>query len=328
MKRLSVVVPVYFNQETLVDLHARISEQEKALAGRADLEMVFVDDGSEDDSREILRTLAAGDSRVRLVFLSRNFGSFTAILAGLNYATGDAIAIISADLQDPPEMIPKMFVKWENGDKTVMAVRENRMDPWASRLFSKMAYVILRRMALPTMPKGGFDFVLIDRQVRDVLVRIGERNTSLMGLILWVGFQQSQIPYTRSERGGGSSRWTFGKKIKYLIDSLLAFSYLPIRFMSGIGVAIGGVGFVYAVILIVMRFFKAVEVPGWTALMVVTLVLFGFLFLSLGVIGEYLWRTLDESRSRPVFIVAETTGVPGSDSAGVGPNVFPPPPGT
>ena len=314
MKRLSVVVPVYFNQETLVDLHARISEQEQGLAGRAKLEIVYVDDGSGDDSREILRTLAASDSRIRLVFLSRNFGSFTAILAGLHYATGDAIAIISADLQDPPEMIPIMFEKWEGGDKTVLAVRENRMDSWGARLFSKMAYVIIRRMALPTMPKGGFDFVLVDRQVRDVLVQIGERNTSLMGLILWVGFQQSQIPYTRCERGGGTSRWTFGKKFKYLIDSLLAFSYIPIRFMSGIGVVIGGIGFVYAIMLVVMRFFKAVDVPGWTALMVVTLVLFGFLFLSLGVIGEYLWRTLDESRSRPVFIVSETIGVPGTAS--------------
>ncbi len=170
MKRLSVVVPVYFNQETLVDLHARISEQEQGLAGRAKLEIVYVDDGSGDDSREILRTLAASDSRIRLVFLSRNFGSFTAILAGLHYATGDAIAIISADLQDPPEMIPIMFEKWEGGDKTVLAVRENRMDSWGARLFSKMAYVIIRRMALPTMPKGGFDFVLVDRQVRDVLL--------------------------------------------------------------------------------------------------------------------------------------------------------------
>ena len=313
MKRLSVVVPVYYNQQTLVDLHAKISEQEQALKGRAELEIVFVDDGSGDDSRKILRSLAAQDPRIRLVFLSRNFGSFTAILAGLHYATGDCIAIISADLQDPPEMIPQMFEKWEGGDKTVMAVRENRKDSWGARLFSKMAYVIIRRMALPTMPEGGFDFVLIDRQVRDVLVRIGERNTSLMGLILWVGFQQSQIPYTRGVRGGGTSRWTFGKKFKYLIDSLLAFSYIPIRFMSGIGVVIGGTGFVYALVLVIMHFFNAVEVPGWTALMVVTLVLFGFLFFSLGIIGEYLWRTLDESRSRPVFIVDETIGVPDGD---------------
>ena len=313
MKTLSIVVPVYYNRETLESLHTRFCELEHDLPDDTQLEFVFVDDGSGDDSRTILRALAERDKRVHLVFLSRNFGSFTAILAGLNHASGDCIAIVSADLQDPPEMIPAMYRKWLEGDKTVMAVRAKREDSWGARLFSSMAYVILRRMALPTMPKGGFDFVLIDRQVKDVLIDIGERNTSLMGLVLWVGFKQSQIPYTRQERAGGTSRWTFGKKFKYLIDSLLAFSYIPIRLMSGVGIVIGGAGFIYALVLMGMRIFGTLEVPGWTALMVVTLVLFGFLFLSLGVIGEYLWRTLDESRSRPVFIVEETVGFEDDD---------------
>jgi len=317
LKKLSVVVPVYFNQETLEALHAQLQELTTHLPDDVVLEFVFVDDGSADDSRAILRAMAARDKRVRLVFLSRNFGSFTAILAGLNYASGDCTAIISADLQDPPGMIPQMYGRWLAGDKTVMAVRAKREDSWGARLFSSMAYSLLRRMALPTMPKGGFDFVLIDRQVKGVLIRTGERNTSLMGLIVWAGFRQSQIPYTRRERAGGKSRWNFGKKLKYLIDSLLAFSYVPIRLMSAVGIIIGSAGFLYALVLIVMRLFQTFDVPGWTALMVVTLVLFGFLFLSLGIIGEYLWRTLDESRSRPVFIVEETVGIERGTGAGV-----------
>lgn len=309
MKRLSVVVPVYYNAETLEELYRRLCAMHDPLADRTRLEIVLVDDGSKDRSREILERLAARDpGRVRTVLLSRNFGSFNAILAGLTYATGDCIAVISADLQDPPEMIPAMYERWEAGDRTVMAVREKREDPLMTRVFSRISYAILRRLALRDFPKGGFDFVLVDRQVRDIIVGMGERNTSLMGLIVWVGFTQSQIHYTRRGREEGTSRWTFWNKFKYFVDSILAFSYAPMRFMSGVGFLLAFLGLCYALFLIVRRLSFNVMVPGWTALMVVVLVLFGFQFVAMGVTGEYIWRTLDEVRRRPAFIVDRVIG--------------------
>jgi dolichol-phosphate mannosyltransferase len=309
MKRLSVVVPVYYNAATLEMLHERLLKLEGSFPGGVEMELVFVDDGSGDDSRQVLTGIARKDpSHVKLVFLSRNFGSFNAILAGLHYATGDCIAVISADLQDPPEMIPKMFEEWRAGNQTVMAVREKRQDPFFARLFSDMTYAILRKLALPNFPKGGFDCVLIDRKVRDILVDIGGRNAFLMGLIVWVGFRQSQIFYTRQSRAAGRSRWTFSRKVKYFIDSVLAFSYAPIRMMSLAGVGIGLIGFCYAIFLAVEKLAFGIAVPGWTALMVTILVLFGFHFIAMGVIGEYIWRTLDEVRQRPAFIVEEIIG--------------------
>jgi glycosyltransferase involved in cell wall biosynthesis len=317
MKRLSVVVPVYYNEGTLEILYERLCAMHEPLADRAHLEIILVDDGSGDRSREILEGIAARDpGRVRIVLLSRNFGSFNAILAGLAYTTGDCIAIISADLQDPPEMIPTMYERWEAGDRTVMAVREKREDPLLARLFSNISYAILRRLALRDFPKGGFDFVLVDRQVRDIIVDMGERNTFLMGLIVWVGFTQSQIHYTRRGREDGESRWTFWNKFKYLVDSILAFSYAPMRFMSAIGFILAFLGLCYALFLIIQRLTFHVDVPGWTALMVVVLVLFGFQFVAMGVTGEYIWRTLDEVRRRPAFIVDRVIGGAGEKPRG------------
>lgn len=317
VKRISVVVPVYYNEGTLEALYERLCAMHEGLADKAGLEIILVDDGSGDRSREILEGLAARDpERVRSVLLSRNFGSFNAILAGLTYATGDCIAIISADLQDPPEMIPTMYERWEAGDRTVMAVREKREDPLLTRMFSNISYAILRRLALRDFPRGGFDFVLVDRQVRNIIVDIGERNTFLMGLIVWVGFTQSQIHYTRRSREDGESRWTFWKKFKYLVDSILAFSYAPMRFMSAIGFLLAFLGLCYALFLIIQRLTFHADVPGWTALMVVVLVLFGFQFVAMGVTGEYIWRTLDEVRRRPAFIVDRVIGGDGEKPRG------------
>lgn len=319
LKQLSIITPIYYNEATLQALYTRLLDLDGKFSEDVRLELIFVDDGSQDKSREILTEIARRDpDRVKLVFLSRNFGSFNAILAGLHYATGDCIAIISADLQDPPEMIPAMFEQWRAGNQTVMAVREKREDPFLTRLFSKFTYAVIRRLALRDFPKGGFDFVLIDRKIRDIIVDMRERNTFLMGLIVWVGFRQSEILYTRQVRVGGRSRWTFGKKIKYFIDSLLAFSYAPMRIMSVTGVIIGLLGLCFAIFLIIAKLSLAIVVPGWTALMVTILVLFGFQFVALGVIGEYLWRTLDEIRRRPAFIVERLVGLEPRTGHGAG----------
>lgn len=308
MPTLSVIVPVYFNESSLQELHQRLSSAIAEAGLESDAELIFVDDGSADASRETLRAIANSDPRVKCLFLSRNFGSFTAIRAGLSHSSGRCALIISADLQDPPELLTEMLQRWREGMHTVMATRDSREDPLLERALASMAYRLLRATALPSLPEGGFDFVLIDRKVIDSVNQISEHNTTLMGLIAWMGFTQSSIPYHRGSRSGGKSRWTFWKRFKYLLDSLLAFSYVPIRLVSGAGAILALGGFLYAFALIVLKMTQGIDTPGWTALMVAVLILSGFQLFALGFIGEYLWRALAESRRRPLFFVAESIG--------------------
>lgn len=298
MSELSVVVPVYNNALNLPDLFPAL---EKAVG--PDAELVFVDDRSRDDSWRLLETYARSRPHTQAIRLSRNFGSFTACVAGLSRAKGQAAVLISADLQDPPELIPDMLARWRAGHQVILAARTDRDDGLLSKAFSGVYYWVLRRFVFPEMPPGGFDFVLIDRKVVDEVVRAAEKNTTLMGLILWLGFDRDVITYTRRRREKGVSMWTFRKKVKYFIDSVLAFSYFPIRFVQILGVLVAFGGFAHAAFLIWMKLTQGIAIPGWTALMVAVLVLGGGQFLVLGVIGEYVWRTLDETKSRPLFVV-------------------------
>lgn len=304
MPELSIVVPVYNNELNLPDL---FKEFDRVLEG-IECEFIFVDDGSLDDSWEILEKQATVRKNVRAVKLSRNFGSFTACVAGLSQTSGKAAVLISADLQDPPELIPKMLEHWRSGKKVILAYRQQRQDGWLYKQFAAVYYRILRRYVFPEMPAGGFDFVLIDAQVVKEVVAAEEKNTTLMGLILWLGFERAMVPYTRRQREKGRSMWTLTKRVKYFIDSVLAFSYFPIRIFQGLGLAVAAGGFLYALLLIGMKLAQAVPIPGWTALMVVVLILGGVQLLVLGVIGEYVWRTLDETKRRPLFVVDRVVG--------------------
>jgi dolichol-phosphate mannosyltransferase len=299
MPELSIVVPVYHNEENLPDL---VPALERATAG-IDVEFVFVDDGSGDGSWAWLEAWAAREPRLTAVKLARNFGSFTACTAGLAQARGAAAVIISADLQDPPELIPEMVRRWRDGHEVVLAVRNRREEPWHQRALAGVYYRLMRRWALRDMPVGGFDFCLIDRKVIDIVTRIEERNTSLMGLVLWSGYRRAEIPYTRRAREKGRSMWTLTKKLKYFADSLVAFSYAPIRLMQLLGVLIALVGFGWAALIIVLRLRNDIAIEGWSALMVVVLVLGGLQLVTLGVLGEYLWRTLDEAKRRPLYLI-------------------------
>jgi polyisoprenyl-phosphate glycosyltransferase len=292
-------VPVYHNEENLPDLVAALARATDGI----DVEYVFVDDGSGDGSWAWLERFVAGEPRATAVKLSRNFGSFTACTAGLAHARGRAAVVISADLQDPPELIPTMVSEWRRGHEVVLAVRNRREDAWPQRLAAGVYYRLMRRWALRDMPKGGFDFCLVDRKVVDIVTEIDERNTSLMGLILWTGFRRAEIPYTRRAREKGRSMWTLTKKLKYFVDSLVAFSYTPIRIVQGMGALIASLGFVWAVVIVVLRLRGAIEIEGWATLMFVVLVLGGIQLITLGVLGEYLWRTLDESKQRPSYLV-------------------------
>ncbi len=302
--KLSIVVPIYFNEKNIPVTYPRLADLEKRIPD-IQLELIFVDDGSGDNSLKELQKIQKKDKRVKVIKLTRNFGSFNAILAGLNYATGDCVGIISADLQDPPELFQKMVEVWRAGKKTVMAIRKDRQDSFLTKLFAKTFYKILKNMALPQMPEGGFDFVLLDQKVVNVLQQISEKNTSIMALIAWLGFERGEIYYTRAEREIGASQWSFSKKMKLFIDTFTAFSFFPIRAISVLGVVIAGLSFLYGIFITYLRFVNGIRVEGWASLAVIVLFTSGFQLISLGIIGEYLWRNFDESRKRPPFVVEE-----------------------
>lgn len=309
MSTISVVIPVFHNAPSVPELMQRLGQV--AERNPADqFEFIFVDDGSKDESYRVLKELAAADKRVRLLKLSRNFGSNAAVLAGLAHASGDAVGAIAADLQDPPELFDEMLQGWRKGQKVVLAVRRHRYDPGITKLMASIFYRLFRRFALPTMPAGGFDFFLIDRQVSQLITGIQESNTYLMGLILWLGFDPQLIHYDRQERSAryGRSMWTTTKKLKYFVDSFVAFSYAPVRFASILGILLAGAGFAYALAVLAFRLFAGAEPAGFASLMVVLLVASGAQMLTLGILGEYVWRNLEETRKRPRFIVDSSSG--------------------
>ena len=309
MSLISIIVPVFNNAASLPDLLERF----QALAAQnpqQEFEFVFVDDGSVDNSFPVLKSLLQTEPRIQVVKLSRNFGSNAALLAGLGHTHGDAVAAIAADLQDPPELIHEMLADWRQGHKVVLAARRSRDDDFLTTFLANTFYALFRRFAIKTMPRHGFDFFLIDRQVRDLINSIQENNAYLMGLILWLGFSPKVIYYHRQarEKRYGPSMWTISRKIKYFLDSFIAFSYFPVRAASIIGVVLSIAGLIYAVIVTILRLVKSVQPEGWASLMIVVLIVSGVQMLMMGILGEYLWRNLDETRRRPRFIVESVLG--------------------
>jgi dolichol-phosphate mannosyltransferase len=268
-------------------------------------EVIFVDDGSEDGSLdELLQIRAQNPQLVKVIELTRNFGQVGAVLAGFFYAKGKCVISMSADGQDPAMLINDMLqAHFEEGFEVVACTRQGRDESFYRIWTSKMFYGLVRRLSFPNMPAGGFDFKLLGRRALDVLLRNQEAHPFLQGQILWMGFKTKFIGYRRLERKVGKSRWTFGKKVTYLIDGALSYSFLPIRLMSVVGFLAALLGFIYALLVIVTRLTVGHPVSGWAPLMVVTLVMGGVQMLMLGIIGEYLWRTLAQVRSRDPYII-------------------------
>ena len=303
-RTFSIVVPVYYNEENIPHTIPRLLGLGQRLPAY-NLELVFVDDGSGDGSFRALQEEQKKDRRIKIVKLSRNFGSVAAVQAGLLYATGDCVGVIAADLQDPPELFVDMIHEWEGGKKVVLAVREGRQDGLLQKCFSGGYYFLMRKLAIKDYPKGGFDFVLLDRQIVEEVNRIDEKNTNIDTLIYWLGHDRSTIPYLRRKRQHGKSRWTLSKKIKLFIDSFVSFSFAPIRMMSLIGLITAGLSFAYGIVAIVAALRGEIPIRGWTTLIVVLTFLLGLIMVMLGIIGEYLWRILDEVRKRPSYVVDE-----------------------
>ncbi len=311
--KVSVVVPVYHNAPSLPILYDKL-DGVATRTPHTEFEFLFVDDGSSDNSFDILKGLAHQDCRMRVLRLVRNFGSNAAILAGLSFATGDCAVVIAADLQDPPELIEEMVRRWCEGNPVVLASRAERHEPLMTRLFAGVFTYLYRHVVFPNFPPKGFDFFLVDRRVIDVLVHMSERNPYLMGMLLWAGFPSVTLSYVRENRPFGRSQWTFGKKIKHFIDAFAGFSYLPLRLASIAGMVLALAGLCYALFVIATKFIGGFPVEGWASLMVVLLIVSGTQMVMLGILGEYLWRTLDQVRGRPLFLVGESIGTPTKSS--------------
>lgn len=303
MSKLSIIIPVYWNEDTLELLYDDLKK--KVLGRLEDYELVFVDDGSGDHSWEIINKIKDLDDRAVCVKLSRNFGEHSALLAGFSVCTGDCAVTKQADLQEDSEIILEMYESWKKGNKVVLAVREERDDSFATKFFAGLYYKLMQKFANKNMPSGGCDCYLLDRQVIEVLLKLDEKNSSLTLQVLWAGFRTDKVYFHRREREIGKGRWTFAKKFKLVLDSMVSFSYVPIRMMWIIGILF----FVFSVIMgievFVEWFTVGTPVAGWSSLMCVVLCSSGLILLMLGMLGEYIWRTFDAARKRPPFIIDE-----------------------
>lgn len=305
MSKISIVVPVYYNSDTLMMLYEDMKA--KILDKLGEYELVFVDDGSGDNSWEIMNQIKDMEpvGNVQCVKLSRNFGEHAALLAGLSVCTGDCAVTKQADLQEDSEIILEMYDSWKRGNKVVLAVRKERDENIIKKMFAHMYYVIIHKFVEKRMPVGGCDCYLVDRQVIEVLERLDEKNSSLTLQVLWAGFKTDEVYFHRKDREVGKSRWTLGKKVKLAMDSMLSFSYVPIRFMSGVGVVFFIASLLLMIEVIVEKFTVGTPILGWASLMCVVLFSFGIIMLMMGILGEYVWRALDASRNRPPYLIDE-----------------------
>lgn len=302
--KVSIVIPVYYNELNLRPLYNDIKNKFIAKIDYS-YELIFVNDGSEDKSYEVMNELAQEDKNIRAISLSRNFGSHAAILCGLSKCTGDCAVVKAADLQEPTEMILDMVNSWKAGNNVVLAVRDGRDEKKSQTFFSNLYYKMVQKGIFPQMPDEGFDVYLVDRKVINVLNSLDEKNSALTGQILWSGFKTGRVYYRRLAREIGTSKWTLKKKIKLVMDTFFSFSSLPIKLVLSLGTISIFIAMVWAVVAIISKLVGNVSVSGWTSLFIFNVFSFGIIMFTLGILGEYLWRTFDASRNRPPYIVEE-----------------------
>lgn len=304
---LSIVIPVYNEQENLPELSRRLTAVLEREA--IEYEIIFVNDGSRDSSLLLLRGLAAENRRIRALDFSRNFGHQAALYAGMCHSSGRAVVLMDGDLQDPPEVVPRLLERWREGFEVVFAVRTKRKESVVKRLAYATYYRLLRSVSYVEMPLDSGDFSLMDRRVVNELVGMPERNKFLRGLRSWVGFRQTSVIYERDARYAGEPKYTLSKLLKLAFDGLVSYSYMPLRVAFVMGVIVSSFSFLLGAIYFMQRILLDVYIPpGWTTLAVLILFLGGVQLLSVGLIGEYIGRIYDEVKRRPEFIVRETIG--------------------
>jgi polyisoprenyl-phosphate glycosyltransferase len=305
MVAYSIVVPVYYNEGSLHMLWQSLRRDVVLTHPDLSWEIIFVDDGSGDRSYdELLRIREDAPDHIRLVKLTRNFGQLNALIAGLSRCTGRCAVVMSADGQDPTSLVGEMLeAHFGEGYDVVICTREGRDESLYRVLTSRVFYSIMQRLAFPSMPRGGFDFVLLgERAVKTCLANL-ETHMSFQGMVLWMGYKTKFIPYMRQKRMVGASRWTFAKKLTYLLDGVMSFSFFPIRLTSFIGVLLALAGFLYALVIFVAKIFWGNPVQGWAPIMIAILLVGGIQLIMLGVMGEYLWRVLAQVRNRQPYVV-------------------------
>ncbi|MDQ0484035.1 glycosyltransferase family 2 protein [Guptibacillus hwajinpoensis] len=303
--RYSIIIPMYNEEAVIVETYRRLKKVMNEVA--EPYELLFVNDGSSDRSLEIVKEYSDWDNRVKVIDLSRNFGHQIAITAGMDYASGDAVIVIDADLQDPPELIPNMIEKWKEGFEVVYAKRTKRKgESLFKRVSASLFYRTLRRLTDVDIPLDTGDFRLIDRKVCDQMNLLNEKNRFVRGLVSWIGFKQTAVEYERDERLYGESKYPLKKMLKLSLDGITSFSYKPLKAATYAGVLLSLSGFIYMLIVIFQKLFTDSTVTGWASLIVIQLLFFGFVLMILGVMGEYIGRIYEEAKDRPVYIVRET----------------------
>ncbi|MBQ2695955.1 MAG: glycosyltransferase family 2 protein [Clostridia bacterium] len=305
--RYSVVIPVYNEEPVVKESYKRLKavmEQTKET-----YELIFVNDGSRDGTEAIISELCEIDTHVKLVSFSRNFGHQTAITAGMDLSSGQAVVVIDADLQDPPEVILDMIEKWKEGFDVVYGQRIKRKgETFFKKLTAKFFYRTLKSLTDVEIPVDTGDFRLIDRKVCDVLSSLTEKNRYVRGLVSWVGFRQTAVYFERQERFAGETKYPFKKMVKFAVDGITTFSYKPLKIATYLGFFLSFLSFLYLLVVIWLKLFTDWTVSGWASILSVSLFFNGIVLIMLGIIGEYIGRIYDESKNRPLYVIAEKKG--------------------
>ena len=304
-KTVTFVVPVYRNEGSIKPLHVSLVKEFQDNFPELEYEIVFVDDGSDDNSLRDIMDVKFIDKNVKVIVLSRNFGQMGAIIAGWDKAKGNAVMNISADRQEPVEQYTKMIKEWLAGAEIVIGIRENREDSGFTKFKSRIFYRLIK-ISIPEIPIGGFDVTLLDRKALNSLSTLQERGRFYQGNILWLGFAKKYVPYTRLKREIGKSQNNFFKMFAYTVNAYLNSSYLPLRMLSIIGFIVSFTGFAYALAIIYAYAVHNTPFQGWAPIMMTLLIIGGIIMLMLGVLGEYIWRILDEVKHRPYYIIKDS----------------------